>query len=81
MLIINYIIVLYFRLGATFDGTADAISCPASMNNIMTPTIGRYTNASGYLYYSNCSINAIKSTLLTPDRRFPFIHKYLILIL
>jgi hypothetical protein len=65
--------LFFSRLGAIHDGTGDAISCPASMNNIMTASIGRYNNANGLYYYSNCSINAIKSTLLTPDRRFVFI--------
>ncbi len=44
----------------------------------MAPTYGIYNNANGLFYYSNCSINAIKSILLTPDRRFIYIHKYLI---
>ena len=63
----------YFRLGAIHDGSTDygndATSCPASNNNIMTPSFGLFNVNGSYLTYSSCSISAFKSFLLTPGRR------------
>lgn len=54
-------------LGATSDGIGMASSCSASKNNIMTPIIGSYLNSNGLYYFSNCSINSFKASLLTPN--------------
>lgn len=54
-------------LGASADGTGIASSCSASKNNIMTPIIGSYPNSNGLNYFSNCSINSFKASLLTPN--------------
>ena len=56
-----------FSLGAVHDQTGTAISCLASNNHIMTSSLGAYTNATNMFYFSNCSINSFKQTLLTPD--------------
>jgi len=65
-------------LGAAHDGNAyndidysiDASSFPMSANNIMTPAVGAFYTANAMYYFSNCSINAFKKTLLTPDRKY-----------
>ena len=61
-------------LGAAHDGTVylgiDATSCPASKNNIMTPKVGSFYDANAMYYFSSCSIEAFKNTLLTPDRKY-----------
>ena len=60
-------------LGAVHDGTAyegiDATACPSYGNNIMTPSVGRFYDAKAMYYFSECSIEAFKKTLLTPDRQ------------
>ena len=66
-------------LGAAHDGTVynniNASSCPMSANNIMTPAIGAFYNAQAMYYFSNCSINAFKNTLLSPNRKYIFKEK------
>ncbi len=66
------------RLGAVHDGTTfqgkDATSCPAGDNNIMTPNVGAFSNANAMFFFSSCSIDAFKSTLLSPD--MTFVSKY-----
>jgi hypothetical protein len=65
-------------LGAAHDGTVyndndiyiDAATCSMSANNIMTPAVGAFFSANAMYYFSNCSINAFKNTLLTPDRKY-----------
>ena len=52
------------------DGTDKTQSCPASQNNIMTSVVGAYFNVSQIRYFSNCSINSIQSTLLTPNMEY-----------
>ena len=47
-----------------------ASACKASANNIMTPSFGMYTNSSNLYYFSNCSINSFKASLLSPNRRY-----------
>lgn len=54
-------------LGAGKDGSGKAIACPASANYIMTPVAGYYGNSNNFYYYSKCSINSFKSTLLTSN--------------
>ena len=60
-------------LGAVHDGTffsgIDAKSCPASRNNIMAPSVGSSNDAKAMYSFSDCSIEAFKNTLLTPDRQ------------
>jgi hypothetical protein len=58
-----------FSLGAYHDGTGSAAACPASSNNIMTPLLGLYSNVNGLFYFSNCSINSFKQTLLSYDMK------------
>ncbi len=74
-----------FRLGAVHDGTfynnVDARMCPAEENNIMTPLLGAFNNANAMFYFSQCSIAAFKSTLLTPDMMLGFLINYFLLIL
>jgi hypothetical protein len=62
---------LHFSLGAVHDGTGVAIACPASNNNIMNASVGAYTNSTNLFYFSNCSMNSFKLTLLTPDFFLP----------
>ena len=57
-------------LGAVHDGSGSAINCSASNNNIMTPAVGAYSNGTNLFYFSQCSINSFKETLLTPDKKF-----------
>ena len=59
-----------FSLGAIHDQTGTAISCPASNNNIMTSSVGAYTNSTNMFYFSNCSIISFKQTLLTSDYKY-----------
>ena len=63
-------------LGAVHDGTffqgIDARSCPASSNNIMTPKVGTFFKPNAMYFFSECSIEAFKNTLLTPDRQLIF---------
>jgi hypothetical protein len=74
-----------FRLGAVHDGTfynnVDARMCPAEANNIMTPRLGAFNNANAMFYFSQCSIAAFKSTLLTPDMMLGFLINYFLLML
>ena len=60
-------------LGAVHDGTffqgIDARSCPASSNNIMTAQVGTFFKANAMYYFSECSIEEFKNTLLTLDRQ------------
>ena len=51
-----------------FNGI-DATSCSAYDNNVMTPLIGSFYNAYSLFYFSNCSIAAFKTTLLTSDMK------------
>jgi hypothetical protein len=74
-IVFNYImimilIVLIFKssLGAVHDGTGAAISCPASLNNIMNSVVGRYPDSGNLFYFSNCTINSFKATLLTSNK-------------
>ena len=66
-------IYLIKRLGAVHDGQTyqgiDASRCPASANNIMTPNVGAFYDATAMYYFSDCSIDAFKNTLLTQDRQ------------
>ena len=68
-LVIRKLKYSYFSLGAVHDGTvinsADASQCPASDNYIMTPNLGAFSNPHNLYYYSNCSINQFKKTLLS----------------
>ena len=61
-------------LGAVHDGIAfqgiDARSCPSYGNNIMTPIVGMFNDSKAMYYFSKCSIEAFKNTLLTPDRQY-----------
>jgi hypothetical protein len=36
----------------------------------MTPSFGMYTDALNLRYFSNCSINSFKASLLSPNRRY-----------
>jgi hypothetical protein len=66
-------IILIKRLGAVHDGTTykgiNASRCPASANNVMTPSVGAFYDATAMYYFSDCSIDAFKNTLLTQDRQ------------
>ena len=61
-------------LGAVHDGTSyegiNAIACPATGNNIMTPSVGSFYYPNAMYYFSKCSVEAFKNTLLTPDRQY-----------
>jgi hypothetical protein len=56
------------------DGTKhleiDATSCPPYLNNIMTPSTGTFDNTNALYYFSKCSIEAFKKTLLTSDHQY-----------
>ena len=56
-----------FSLGAVHDQSLAALSCPASNNNIMTPSVGTFTNSSNLFFFSNCSVWSFKQTILSPD--------------
>ena len=60
-------------LGAVHDGTANeginAIACISDRNNIMTLRVGRFYDAKAMYYFSECSIEEFKNTLLTLDRQ------------
>ena len=45
------------------------VPMPASANNIMKPSVGAFYDATAMYYFSDCSIDAFKNTLLTPDRK------------
>ena len=66
-------IILIKRLGAVHDGTTykgiNASRCPASANNVMTPSVGAFYDATAMYYFSECSIDAFKNTFLTHDRK------------
>ena len=76
---VNFLVICFYysSLGAVHDGTIynniNATMCPAKANNIMTPVTGAFYNANAMFYFSNCSIAAFKSTLLTPDMKLIFI--------
>jgi hypothetical protein len=36
----------------------------------MTPNVGAFSNANAMFFFSSCSIDAFKSTLLSPDMTF-----------
>ncbi len=63
----------YFELlslGAYHDGSSNAIDCPASLNNLMTPILGDSIDSQNAFYFSACSIKSFKLKLLTADRKF-----------
>ena len=71
-------------LGAVHDGGVskqgiDATSCPASKNNIMTPNAAAFSDANAMYYFSDCSIESFKNTLLTSDKLYIIvpIYKYI----
>jgi hypothetical protein len=35
----------------------------------MTPSLGSYSNGTNLFYFSQCSINSFKNTLLTTDKK------------
>ena len=45
----NLIFNFNFSLGAVHDQTGNATSCPASNNNIMTASVGAYTNSTKFV--------------------------------
>jgi hypothetical protein len=59
----------YLSLGSIHDGTGVALSCLTTNNYIMTPMIGSGSNATNLYYFSTCSVNQFKTTLLTADLR------------
>jgi hypothetical protein len=68
MIMILIVLILKSSLGAVHDGTGAAISCPASSNYIMNPVVGRYPDNGNLFYFSNCTINSFKATLLTSNK-------------
>lgn len=62
-----FYIKIDFSLGAYHDGTNVAVNCPGSNNNIMTTSVGSYTNSSNLFKFSSCSIKSFKATLLTSN--------------
>ena len=65
----RYPYALILSLGAVHDGTGSAILCYPSINNIMTSRFGSYSNGTNLFYFSQCSINSFKNTLLTTDKK------------
>jgi hypothetical protein len=68
MIMILIFLILKSSLGAVHDGTGAAISCPASLNNIMNSVVGRYPDSGNLFYFSNCTINSFKAALLTSNK-------------
>jgi hypothetical protein len=52
-------------LGSNHDSILDGETCPESDNYIMTPVSGIYSNTQNHIYFSSCSINRIKSMILS----------------
>ena len=61
--------IFILSLGGIHDGTYAASACPASSNYIMTASVGTSQNATNLFYFSNCTLDTFKSTLLTPDMK------------
>ena len=55
-------------LGAPHDGTGVSVNCPQSSNYLMTVGVGKYdTNQQNLFLLSSCSINSIKTLLLSAN--------------
>jgi hypothetical protein len=60
-------------LGASHDGSGNAVQCSATSNYIMVQDVGNIQNTQNLFFFSTCSIKAFKSLLLTSDLKFVFI--------
>ncbi len=68
---LNLTIFKFLSLGAPHDGSGVAVNCSTQTNYLMTPSVGYYAdNIQNLFLFSNCSINAFKTKLLTADRLY-----------
>ena len=66
------ILLLYFSLGCSHDGTGTSVECPTSNQYIMTPWLAKFKDLSAYNInpwrFSRCSVEAMKTYISSLGR-------------